>query len=183
MIAALPVRRAGGQVALAIAAAALALGFGLPATAAPRQRTVIESFVAATNPCTALRTEVGGQVIGLDELEDVEIRTAAATLVGDAMTVSLDGRLSCRAPAGALLQGDAASDIDATATLSLADCEAADVRVLAQRLRRQPRRHRRGAAPEPRGADRRGGAAAARRRLPRPPRRLTAAASAPTAAH
>ena len=128
MSAALPVRRAGGQVPLALAAA-LALGFGLPATAAPRQRTVIESFVAATDPCTALRTEVGGQVIGLDELEDVEIRTAAATLVGDAMTVSLDGRLSCRAPAGALLQGDAASDVDATATLSLADCEAADVRI------------------------------------------------------
>ena len=138
MSALLPVRRAGGQAVLPAAAAALGLMLASTAVAQEagplprertRERTVIEEIVAAGNPCAALRTEIGGQPIGLDALDDVEIRTANAALDGDAVTLSLSGRLACRTPEGSLLQGDAASDVDATAAVSLADCAAADVRV------------------------------------------------------
>ncbi len=133
MIRPLPVRRSDGQGLVWLAAVVVGLGIipGLAGAAEPgaRQRTVIETMVAASNPCASLRTEVGGQAIGLDELDDVEIRTADASLAGDAVTLTLAGRLSCRTPAGALLKGDAASDVTATAAVSLTDCTAADVRV------------------------------------------------------
>lgn len=130
MIAPLPVRAAAGQGLPLALALAPALALFLAAGAAEaRERTVVETLLAASNPCAALSTEVGGQAIGLDALDDVVVRSARATLDGDRLTLSLDGRLSCRAPAGAFLQGDAASDVDATAAVSLADCAAAEVQV------------------------------------------------------
>ena len=131
MTAAPPARAAGGRGARVAIVGPLALACAGPLLAeeAARPRTVIEEMVAATNPCASLRTELGGQVIGLDTLADVELRTADASLAGDAVSLALDGRLTCRTPDGALLAGDAASDFAATATLSLVDCAAAEVHV------------------------------------------------------
>lgn len=142
MTAAPPARRVGrpGGVTVLLGALALALAGAGSAEEGPRPRaagdgegararTVVEEMIAATNPCASLRTEVGGQPIGLDSLDDVEIRAADASLAGDAVTLTFNGRLACRTPAGALFQGDAASDFAATAALSLADCAAAEVRV------------------------------------------------------
>jgi hypothetical protein len=114
-------------------AAVLAATLAVAGTAAAAQETsgytVIETLIASHNPCAGLRTELAGQTIGLDRFDDVELRAASASLAGDDVGLTLSGRLSCRTSDGSLLAGDASSDIDATAALSLADCDAADVSV------------------------------------------------------
>jgi hypothetical protein len=114
--------------ALLVLAAALALP-GPAGAAEPSGDTVIESMIAARNPCAGLRTEIAGQTIGIDRFVDVDLSEASASLAGDAVSLTLSGRLSCRTPEGSLLEGDASSDIDASASLSLADCAAADLDV------------------------------------------------------
>lgn len=126
----LPARgRAGRQVGPGAVLALVGLALAPAASATERTRTVVEQRVAEMNPCAALTAEFGGQTVGLDTLDDVVVRSARATLDGDAVTFTLDGRLSCRIGTGALLQGDAASDVSVTAAVSLADCTQADISV------------------------------------------------------
>jgi hypothetical protein len=112
-----------------ILAAALAAAGTVAAAQETSGYTVIESLIASRNPCAGLRTELAGQTIGLDRFDDVELSAASASLAGDAVGLTLSGRLSCRTSEGSLLAGDASSDIDATASLSLAACDAPEVSV------------------------------------------------------
>lgn len=93
-----------------------------PAAATAQERTVVEQLIATQNPCAALQTEIGGITIGIDQLEEVTLRTARAELEGDDVRVSFAGRLACRTSGAAAISGNAAASITADAGLSLADC-------------------------------------------------------------
>lgn len=93
-----------------------------PTAAAPQERTVIEQMIATQNPCAALQTEIGGITIGIDQLEEVALRTAKAELEGDRVRVSFVGRLACKTSGAAAISGNAAASVTADADLSLADC-------------------------------------------------------------
>ena len=110
---------------------ALALAAFAPPAASQEApgRTVVEAMIAARNPCAALRTEIAGQTVGIDELEDIELRQADAALRGDDLALSLAGRLSCRTSDSALLQGDASAAVAASAEVPLADCEGATLTI------------------------------------------------------
>lgn len=95
----------------------------------PATRTVIEDLVAAQNPCAGLSTEFMNQPIGIDQLDEVVLREADASLRGDDIVLSLTGRLGCRTSDAGLIKGDASATVSADAEVSLADCEAASVQV------------------------------------------------------
>lgn len=95
----------------------------------PATRTVIEELVAAQNPCAGLSTEVFGLKVGIDQLAEVVLREADASLRGNDILLRLTGRLGCRTSAAALLQGDASATVSADAEVSLADCETASLQV------------------------------------------------------
>lgn len=108
--------------------AALMAGWTSPAPA--QDRTVIEEMIAAQNPCAGLKTEIAGQTVGIDRLQDVTLGAADAALRGDDLTLSFSGRLACATSGSALLKGDASSAVAASADVSLAACENASVEVL-----------------------------------------------------
>ncbi|CAN5629817.1 hypothetical protein BH23PSE1_BH23PSE1_14920 [soil metagenome] len=87
-----------------------------------RQRTVVEQRLAEANLCGGLRTEQLGQTIGIDVLEDVEVREADVSLRGDDLALSLAGRLACRSSDDSIIAGNASADVAARAELLLSDC-------------------------------------------------------------
>jgi hypothetical protein len=106
----------------ALLAALLAALAPAPALAT-EGRTIIDQRLAEQNLCAGLQTEQFGQTIGINELEDVELREADLSLRGDRVTASFAGRLSCRTPEGALLAGNASAAIAAEARIRLDGCE------------------------------------------------------------
>ncbi|MFC6461113.1 hypothetical protein ACFP76_11100 [Paracoccus aerius] len=95
----------------------------------PATRTIIEELVAAQNPCAGLSTEILGQPVGIDRLDEVVLREADASLRGDNILLSLSGRLGCRTSDAGFIKGDASATVSADAEVSLADCEAPTVQV------------------------------------------------------
>lgn len=103
---------------------------GSPAVAQePATRTVIEEMIAARNPCAGLVTDIAGQRVGIDKLDEIVLREADASLRGDDVTLSFAGRLACKTSDAALFSGDASAAVSADAQVSLADCDAASLQV------------------------------------------------------
>lgn len=110
-----------GMFLAALAIGALPGHATLPARAADN-RTVVEELIAAENPCQRLRTRQLGMTIGVDKLKDVRLDTATIRLEANRVTLDFSGRLACETSSDAVLSGDAAATVVASADLSLADC-------------------------------------------------------------
>lgn len=93
------------------------------------ERTVIEDLIAAQNPCASLKTKIAGLQIGIDNLDDLALDSADVSLIGDDVALSFHGRLACKTSSAAAFKGSASSAIDASAQVSLADCDKASVQV------------------------------------------------------
>jgi len=84
--------------------------------------TVIERRLAALEPCGGLKTELAGITFGIDKLEEVALRHAEVRLLGDDVSLSFGGSLSCRTSNNSAVRGNASANIEVTSTLNLADC-------------------------------------------------------------
>lgn len=104
-------------------AAGLFIASLVPAQAA---QTVVEQRLAEIKPCSYLsvKRNVAGKTvtIGFDKLDAIELRRAVVNLADDHVSFTFEGYLSCSTSEGALLQGDAAVDLTATATMDLGTC-------------------------------------------------------------
>lgn len=89
-------------------------------------QTVIEKRLAELRPCSNLKTttKVLGQpvAIGIDKLQGVALSRAEVAVIGDDVSLSFVGGLSCRASDNATIKGDASVDLTASAEMHLADC-------------------------------------------------------------
>jgi hypothetical protein len=86
------------------------------------EMTVVERRIAEQNPCRDLKTTQLGIPIGIDVLQDIALDTAEISLIGDAVSVSLAGRIACQSSEEAIFSGNAAASITASANLLLSDC-------------------------------------------------------------
>ena len=104
----------------------LAFAFTAFAATPAMTQTVVEKRLAALQPCSSLklsRKALGLPVaIGIDQLKGITVSRAAVTLVGDDVTLSLVGGLSCRTADQSAIKGDASLDFEAAAEMNLADC-------------------------------------------------------------
>lgn len=102
----------------------LALPFFVAAPALAQ--SIVEKRLASLQPCGNLRTEqkLAGVpiVIGIDKLKSIAMRRAELAISGDEVTVSFAGGIACRTSDGAVIKGDAAVDLTASAVVNLADC-------------------------------------------------------------
>ncbi|NAZ37072.1 hypothetical protein [Rubellimicrobium sp. CFH 75288] len=101
-----------------ILAAALALA---PFSAAA-QSLPLDRVLPGLNPCAGLSAQQWGVPVGLDVLEEASLDALDLQLRGQEAAVSLSGRLACRTGADALVPGNAAAALQASAQMSLADC-------------------------------------------------------------
>lgn len=89
-------------------------------------QTVVEKRLAALQPCSSLKITqdvLGVPVnIGIDELQGVALSRADMALVGNEVSLSFVGGLSCRTSDRAVMKGDASVDVTGSAKVNLADC-------------------------------------------------------------
>ena len=116
-------RKTGSASMLLYWAGMLAILF---ATTPVVAQTVVEKRLAALQPCSSLKLSkkaLGLPVaLGIDQLVSVTVDRAAVTLVGDDVSLSLAGGISCRTAAQSAIKGDASIDLTAAAELNLAGC-------------------------------------------------------------
>jgi hypothetical protein len=84
--------------------------------------TVVERQLAALEPCSGLKEGLVGATLAIDKLESITLSRASMDMVGDVVTLTLQGGLACKTSDAALIHGNASVAINVTAHLNLADC-------------------------------------------------------------
>lgn len=108
-------------------ATVLTLGWPFPSPA--QDRTVVESMIAAQNPCASLKATQFGVSFGVDTLKEIKVDQIDLSLRGEHVSLSMAGRLGCRTSPSAVMQGDAVASIRADASVLLAGCVVRNVSV------------------------------------------------------
>lgn len=89
-------------------------------------QTVVEKRLATLQPCSSLKLTqkmLGRPVtLGIDRLIDVTLGRATVTMVGDDVTLSFVGGVSCETSEQSAIKGDASVDLTASAKVNLVDC-------------------------------------------------------------
>ena len=86
-----------------------------------RDHSRIETLIAQSQPCSGVRND-DFIPVHIDDFESVRLDGIQISVQGDAVAVSLAGRLSCKTSDAAVFPGNAAATIAANANGSLADC-------------------------------------------------------------
>ncbi|MEM6488855.1 MAG: hypothetical protein AAF677_11415 [Pseudomonadota bacterium] len=118
-------------VSSVLGTAALALTVGL-AAAPPAAATdsVIEARLKALKPCAPLKKQVSvgsgllkiETTIGIDRMRALRVKAIDVSLRGDAVSLTLNGGLTCGTAGDAVLKGDAGVEVSLAADVDLATC-------------------------------------------------------------
>ncbi len=91
--------------------------------------TVVETLIAAQNPCGGLKTSTPLGQIGVDKLKNVRVPEVDVSLRDNLVTISLQGSLACKTSDKAVFRGDASAKLAGSIGVDLGTCEFLDVTI------------------------------------------------------